>query len=37
MANKIRLPESAATHAKPSIGKAILCMGRTFIEKKIAK
>lgn|GEM_PF-5931309 len=25
----IRMPDSAASHAKPVIGKAILCMGRT--------
>ncbi|CAH2715353.1 hypothetical protein BACCIP111895_02537 [Neobacillus rhizosphaerae] len=31
MGNQSRLPDTAATHAKPSVGKAKLCMGRTFI------
>ncbi|MDR6998916.1 hypothetical protein J2Y67_001348 [Neobacillus niacini] len=28
MENHLRLSGTSATHAKPSIGKAILCMGR---------
>jgi len=31
MAYTIVLPKSAASHAKPSMGEAILCMGWTMI------
>jgi hypothetical protein len=31
VANHMCLPDIAATHAKPDIGKAILCMGRTIL------
>ncbi|MBP1082474.1 hypothetical protein JOC74_002977 [Bacillus capparidis] len=30
MANNTCLSKNAATHAKPDIGEAILCMGRTL-------
>ncbi|MDQ0157947.1 hypothetical protein J2S07_004320 [Robertmurraya andreesenii] len=30
MENHIRLSGTSATHAKPIIGKAILCMGRNI-------
>ncbi|MDQ0157822.1 hypothetical protein J2S07_004172 [Robertmurraya andreesenii] len=30
MENHIRLSSTSATHAKPIIGKAILCMGRNI-------
>lgn len=32
MVNENRLPDIATSHAKPVIGKAILCMGR-YINK----
>ncbi len=32
MVNEKKLPDNATSHAKPVIGKAILCMGR-FINK----
>ncbi len=35
MENHIRLSGTSSTHAKPKIGKAILCMGRN--DKKIAE
>ncbi|MBU8788121.1 MULTISPECIES: hypothetical protein [Bacillus] len=31
----IRMPVTQATHAKPVIGKAILCMGRTFFINRL--
>ncbi|WP_409304321.1 hypothetical protein [Peribacillus sp. SCS-155] len=37
MANRFGLPESAAPHAKPGNGKAILCMGRNIIRYRHEK
>lgn len=30
MAAECRMPDNAASHAKPMIEKAILCVGRSF-------
>lgn len=30
MANHVCLPDTAATHAKPEMEEAILCMGQTI-------